>query len=141
MSTYPYRCDGGARGEWAHGGALRVPLSTRSGCTVGFWTGRQVRHLKFASTYVTNSASDVGGYPAADVERHSPAEQERTMNDTYSCPECGGDRDALLTPMPPNPPAARTQPRPGKPCTCTQNSRTSGAFGEVLTPPEIPRRD
>jgi hypothetical protein len=64
-----------------------------------------------------------------------PAEwsKERTMSDTYSCPECGGDRDALLTSMIPSSPAPMAQPRFGKPCGCTQNSRTSGSFGEMLT--------
>jgi hypothetical protein len=54
------------------------------------------------------------------------------MSDTYSCPECGGDRDALLTSMAPKSSVTLTQSRPGMPCTCTQNSRTSGAFGEML---------
>jgi hypothetical protein len=54
------------------------------------------------------------------------------MSDTYSCPECGGDRDALLTSMPPTSSVAVRQPRLGEPCTCTQNSRTSGSFGEIL---------
>ena len=55
------------------------------------------------------------------------------MNDTYSCPECGGDRDTLLTPMAPVPSVRSVQPQPGRPCTCTQNSRTSGAFGEMFS--------
>ena len=55
------------------------------------------------------------------------------MSDTYSCPECGGDRDALLTSMTPSSPAPMAPPRSGKPCGCTQNSRTSGSFGEMLT--------
>ena len=54
------------------------------------------------------------------------------MSDTYSCPECGGDRDAPLTFLAPSASVTLRQPRPGKPCTCTQNSRTSGAFGEML---------
>jgi hypothetical protein len=54
------------------------------------------------------------------------------MSDTYSCPECGGDRDALLTSMALGGSTTLRQPRPGQPCTCTQNSRTSGAFGEIL---------
>jgi hypothetical protein len=54
------------------------------------------------------------------------------MSETYSCPECGGDRDALLTPIPLSPAMSSTPPRVGSPCTCTQNSRTSGAFGERL---------
>ena len=57
-----------------------------------------------------------------------------TMSHTYSCPECGGDRDALLTSVAPSASVTMRQPRPGKPCTCTHNSRTSGAFGEMLGP-------
>lgn len=56
------------------------------------------------------------------------------IGDTYSCPECGGDRDALLTSMEANPRPATTAPRHGSPCNCTQNSRTSGAFSEMSTP-------
>jgi hypothetical protein len=54
------------------------------------------------------------------------------MSHTYSCLECGGDRDSLLTSMAPSASVTMRQPRPGKPCTCTQNSRTSGALGEML---------
>ena len=55
------------------------------------------------------------------------------MSETYSCPECGGDRDAILTPMPLKAATSSTPPRAGSPCTCTQNSRTSGAFGARFT--------
>ncbi len=57
------------------------------------------------------------------------------MSDTYPCPQCGGDRDALLSPVTDGEAGRGTSPpRPGALCTCTQNSRTSGAFGARFTP-------
>lgn len=55
------------------------------------------------------------------------------MNDTYSCPECGGDRDTRLTPMTQAPSLRVARSELGRPCSCTQHSRTSGAFGEMFT--------